>query len=76
MSDDTTIARTLWSDTLFETLTIALQKRGDDDVVGILREIRQKKYKKAQVMRYCEKRLDAAALRRLKSLINRMGDER
>ena len=76
MSDDTTLQRTLWSDTLFELLVVAIDKKSDSQVLEILKEIKQKGYKKAQVMRFCEKRFDAAQMRRLKGIIGQMGGDR
>jgi len=69
-SDDKTIAKTLWSDTLVEILIAALKKNsGDKEIRGIIRELRDKGFKKNYVIGKVSKELDENAARRVRLLL-------
>ena len=69
-SDDKTIAKTLWSDTLVEILIVALKKNsGDKEIMGIIRELRDKGFKKSYVIGKVSKELDENAARRVRLLL-------
>lgn len=73
MADDTTMPKTLWSETLLEMLTIALQKnRPDREILQLLMEIREKGFRASYVVDKITKDLGPEPVPRLKSLIKRL----
>lgn len=76
MNDDTThrtVQKTLWSDTLIEMLMIALKKNKDDDqILELLKEIKEKNFEAKYVTGKIRKELDAASADRVKNLMRKL----
>lgn len=69
-TDDKTMAKTLWSDTLVDILIAALKKNAaDDQIKGIIRELREKGFKKNYVIGKVTRELDENAARRVRILL-------
>ncbi len=70
MSNDETIAKTIWSDTLIEVLLTALRKNVSDDKVSeIIKEVQQKGFNNDYIISKVTRELDEDAARRVKRLI-------
>lgn len=68
--DDTTVDKTLWSETLIEILCVALKKNNSDEQIkNMLAEIRAKGFKPSYVIRKVEKEIDASAAGRVQRLL-------
>ena len=73
MPDDTTMPKTLWSETLLEMLIIALKKnRPDREILQLLTEIREKGFRASYVVDKVSKDAGDESIPRLKSLIKRL----
>lgn len=71
-NDDKTIAKTLWSETLVEILLAALRKgSGDDEISGIIRELREKGFRRNYVVDKVRKEIDDNAARRVRMLLEK-----
>lgn len=68
-TDDRTVAKTLWSDTLIEILLAALRKNSaDEQVKEIIRELKAKGYKSDYLVDKAGREIDENAARRLRLL--------
>ena len=70
MTEDITVPRTIWTDTLLDMLGKAVREHNDNESKRILREIRHKGYQKADVLRFADKHLERAEAARLQKLIS------
>lgn len=67
-----TVAKTLWSETLIEMLIVALQKKqSDEKIIGLLRELREKKFKDDYVVDKIDRSMGPDEARRVRSLLSR-----
>ncbi len=65
-----TIAKTLWSETLIDLLIISLQnEQSDEKVSELLKELRQKKFKRDYIIGKTNKALGEKAANRVKLLL-------
>lgn len=72
----TTVQKTLWSDTLFELLIIALQNnRSDGKIIDLLKDLKQKKFKASYIRNKIKKSLGEKEAERIKSLISKMSPQ-
>ena len=75
-NDDTTqktIAKTLWSETLIDLLIVSLEKNlSDKKVTELLRELKQKKYKRDYIIGKIKKALGEKEANRVKLLLSRL----
>ncbi|NKB36501.1 MAG: hypothetical protein GKR93_04925 [Gammaproteobacteria bacterium] len=74
MTDDDatqkTIAKTLWSETLIDLLIISLQnEQSDEKVTELLKELRQKKFKRDYIISKTKKALGEKASNRVRLLL-------
>ncbi len=69
MSDDSTQPRTLWTETLLDLLRDAMQRQREEDVARLLREIRAKGVRKADVMRYARRNFEPDKVTQLDRMI-------
>lgn len=70
-SDTTTRAKTMWSESLFEGLYLALKKGKKNDVImGILRDIKAKQYKDHYIIRKTKRDLGPAEGARIAALLS------
>ena len=70
-SDTTTGAKTMWSESLFEGLYLALKKGKKNDVImGILRDIKAKQYKDHYIIRKTKRDLGPAEGARVAALLS------
>ena len=76
MDEDKTVPRTIWTETLLDILGSAIKRQNDIESKKILREIRHKGYKKAQVLQFAHKHLERSEVARLERLINSMSRRR
>jgi len=68
--DDTTIAKTLWSDTLIDMLLASLKAdKSDDQIKGLLKECKEKGFKASYLTGKVRKELDERAVSRIKRLM-------
>lgn len=68
--DDTTIAKTLWSETLIDMLIASLKaNKADVQIKGLLKECKQKGFKASYLTEKVRKELDQAAASRIKRLM-------
>ena len=71
-TNDTTIKKTLWSETLLDILYDALEKNRPDYVLlEILTDLRGKGFKKQYLIKKIEKNCGEQAVRRLKRLLGK-----
>lgn len=71
-NDDKTVAKTLWSETLVEILLAALKKgSGDDEIRGIIRELKEKGFRKSYVIDKVRREIDDNAARRVRLLLEK-----
>lgn len=69
-ADMTTSARTMWSESLFESLYLALRKGKENDVImGIVNDIKAKQYKDNYIIRKTKKDLGAVEGARVEALL-------
>ncbi|MEE9117557.1 MAG: hypothetical protein V3U02_03040 [Calditrichia bacterium] len=67
--DDSTVQKTLWSETLIEILMVALKGNNPDDVIkDILKELREKGFKSHYISKKVEKELGIEGVRRIKAI--------
>jgi len=75
-NDDTTqktIAKTLWSETLIDLLIVSLEKNlSDKKVTELLRELKQKKFKRDYIIGKIKKALGEKEANRVKLLLSRL----
>lgn len=70
MTDDKTIAKTLWSDTLIDMLVASLKAdKSDDQIKGLLKECKEKGFKASYLTGKVRKELDERAASRIKRLM-------
>lgn len=70
-SDTTTRAKTMWSESLFEGLYLALKKGKKNDVImGILRDIKAKQYKDHYIIRKTKRDLGPTEGARVAALLS------
>lgn len=68
--DMTTGAKTMWSESLFESLYLALRKGKENDVImGIVNDIKAKQYKDNYIIRRTKKDLGAVEGARVEALL-------
>lgn len=66
----TTISKTLWSETLIEILIDSLEKnKSDKKIIKILKELKQKKFKAKYITKKIRKTLGEKQANRVKELI-------
>ena len=75
-NDDTTqktVAKTLWSETLIDLLVISLQNnQPDEKVIDLLKELKQKKFKRDYIISKTRKSLGDKEANRVKLLLSKM----
>lgn len=65
-----TVAKTLWSETILEILYESLrQKKGDDNIRDVLKEVQQKGFQRSYILDKVEKKVDAQAAARVRTLM-------
>jgi hypothetical protein len=65
-----TIAKTLWSETLIDLLIVSLEKdQTDEQVIGLLNELKQKKFAPDYIVRKVTKSLGEKDANRVKLLL-------
>ena len=68
-----TVAKTLWSETLIDLLIISLQNnQSDEKVTELLKELRQKKFKRDYIISKTERALGNREATRVRSLLGNM----
>ena len=68
--DDKTVAKTLWSETLIDMLIASLRaNKSDEQIKGLLKECKQKRFKASYLTEKVRKELDDAAAVRIKRLM-------
>lgn len=70
MSEDKTVTRTLWTDTLFDLLATAIKRNNETEAKKLLKEIRAKGYRRERMMQHMQKHLEAAQISQLKRLVS------
>ena len=73
MSDEDRHLRILYTQTLLDILVSAAEGHKDKELRYVLREVRAKGYKKAEVLEYANEHLEPEAIRHLKTVIASMG---
>ncbi len=68
-----TIAKTLWSETLIDLLIVSLEKNlSDEKVMELLRELKQKKFKRDYIIGKIKKALGEKEANRVKLLLSKL----
>lgn len=68
-----TIAKTLWSETLIDLLIISLEKNlSDEKVTELLKELKQKKFKRDYIIGKIKKALGEKEANRVKLLLGKL----
>jgi len=68
-----TIAKTLWSETLIDLLIVSLEKNlSDEKVTELLRELKQKKFKRDYIIGKIKKALGEKEANRVKLLLSKL----
>ncbi len=68
-----TIAKTLWSETLIDLLIVSLEKNlSDEKVTELLKELRQKKFKRDYIISKIKKALGEKEANRVKLLLGKL----
>ena len=71
-SDDKTVAKTLWSDTLIDIFIIALRKNStDEQLQDIIRELNAKGYKNDYLIDKAGREIDENTARRVRLLVKK-----
>lgn len=71
-TDDKTVAKTLWSDTLIDIFLIALRKNStDEQMKEIIRDLNAKGYKNDYLVDKAGRDIDENAARRVRLLVNK-----
>ncbi len=69
-----TTAKTLWTETILEILYQTLKdKKPDNAVIEVLKEVRQKGFKTEQLIQKVEKKVDKQAALRVRALLQKTG---
>lgn len=69
-----TTAKTLWTETILEILYQTLKdKKPDNSVIEVLKEVRQKGFKTEQLVEKVEKKVDKQAALRVRALLQKTG---
>ncbi len=76
MSENATIPRTIWTQTLLDLLESAVKQKKDKETLGVLKEFRAKGYGKAQILNYANKHMAPADAKHLKRMIDSLGAPR
>lgn len=76
MNEDRTSPRTIWTQTLLDLLVSAVASRQDQDALRVLREIKAKGLRKADVLAFAGRKLDSNQVQRLETVIRAMGGRR
>ena len=77
MTDDTTdttktAAKTLWSETILEILYETLRKnKPDKELIGVLKEVQQKGFKRDYILEKVAKKVDDRAATRVRKMLNK-----
>jgi len=77
MTDDNTdttktSAKTLWSETILEILYETLRKnKPDKELIGVLKEVREKGFKRDYILEKVAKKVDERASTRVRQLLNK-----
>lgn len=67
-----TTAKTLWTETILEILYQTLKdKKPDNAVIEVLKEVRQKGFKTEQLVEKVEKKVDKQAALRVRALLQK-----
>lgn len=65
-----TTAKTLWTETILEILFESLRKnRPDEEIRGVLKEVRQKGFRRSYILDKVQKKVDPKAAQRVKTLL-------
>ncbi len=68
-----TIAKTLWSETLIDLLIVSLEKNlSDEKVTELLKELKQKKFKRDYIIGKIKKALGEKEANRVKLLLSKL----
>jgi len=69
-----TTAKTLWTETILEILYQTLKdKKPDNAVIEVLKEVRQKGFKTEQLIQKVEKKVDKQAALRVRAMLQKTG---
>ncbi len=69
-----TTAKTLWTETILEILYQTLKdKKPDNAVIEVLKEVRQKGFKTEQLIQKVEKKVDKQAALHVRALLQKTG---
>ncbi|MDX1513933.1 MAG: hypothetical protein R3174_09340 [Gammaproteobacteria bacterium] len=70
MSDDTTTPKTLWSETQFEVLYSAIQKKGPDrEIVEIVKDLKERGFPPKYLVEKVQDKVGMTSANRLKGII-------
>ena len=70
MSDETEV-KTMWSESLLETLYIALEKKKSNKlIIDVLKDLRAKGFEKNYIIEKVEKKVDAEAASRVRAIFS------
>ena len=70
--EESTARVTLWSETLLDSLVIALKRRDDTEARRLLLELRARGYRRRQVVAFVRKAMQAGDVQHLQALIELM----
>jgi hypothetical protein len=76
MKEDRTSPKTIWTQTLLDLLVTAVANRQEQDTVRMLREIKAKGVRKADVLAFAQARLNEGQVQRLEGAIRSLGRRR
>ena len=67
-----TTAKTLWSETILEILYETLRRnKPDQELIGVLKEVQQKGFKRDYILRKVLKKVDEPSATRVRHLLNK-----
>ena len=67
-----TTAKTLWSETILEILYETLRRnKPDQELIGVLKEVQQKGFKRDYILRKVLKKVDERSATRVRHLLNK-----
>ena len=67
-----TTAKTLWSETILEILYETLRRdKPDQELIGVLKEVQQKGFKRDYILRKVLKKVDERSATRVRQLLNK-----
>ncbi len=76
MMNDTTLPKTLWSETLLEMLYVSLDKqRPDREILKLLMDLRSKGFRASYIVEKVNEEIGPGSIPRLKTLIKRLKKE-